>query len=199
MENFYREFRHFRCTELQLKMRLASLHLQLKRVAHEQNTRLAVHLSSRAQQGNVADKQVFCEWVLPFEVAAGRPSEYSISSDNLNWGNSRGKICHWVLYGILRFTIFDMHTCTHTLACRHAHTNAQTHACMHACTHAHMHAHTHTCMHTRTHACTHAHTCFLSLSLYLLFLHGQSIAKWSHILSVPIAQFVKASQRFCFS
>ena len=37
-------------TELQLKMRFASLHLQLKRVAHEQNTRLAV--TSRAQQTN---------------------------------------------------------------------------------------------------------------------------------------------------
>jgi hypothetical protein len=32
---------------------LASLHLQLIRVAHEQNTRLAVSL--RAQQGSVAD------------------------------------------------------------------------------------------------------------------------------------------------
>jgi len=31
---------------------------------------------------------------LPFEVVAGRPTEFSISSDNLNWGNSRGKICH---------------------------------------------------------------------------------------------------------
>jgi len=46
MGNFYREFPQLRCTELQLKMRLAGLHLQLKRVAHEQNTRLAV--SSRA-------------------------------------------------------------------------------------------------------------------------------------------------------
>ncbi len=57
MENFYREFPQLRCTELQLKMRLAGLHLQLKRVAHEQKTRLAV--SSRAQQGSVADKWVF--------------------------------------------------------------------------------------------------------------------------------------------
>ncbi len=57
-----------------------------KRVAHEQNTRLTV--SSRVQQGSVADKQVFCEGVFPFEVAAGRPTEYSISSGNLNWGNS---------------------------------------------------------------------------------------------------------------
>ena len=70
MENFYRELPQWRCIELQLKMRFASLHLQLKRVAHEQNTRLAV--SSRAQRGSVADKQVFCEGVLPFEVAAGR-------------------------------------------------------------------------------------------------------------------------------
>ncbi len=54
MENFYREFPQLRFTELQLKMRLASLDLQLKRVAHEQNTRLAV--SSRAQRGSVADK-----------------------------------------------------------------------------------------------------------------------------------------------
>ena len=92
MANFYREFPQLRFTELQLKMRLAGLHLQLKRVAHEQNTRLAV--SSRAQRGSVADKRVFCEGVLPFEVAAGRATEYSISSDNLNWGNSRGKICH---------------------------------------------------------------------------------------------------------
>ncbi len=99
IENFYREFPQFRCTELQLKMRLANLNLQLKRVAHEQNTRLAV--SSRAQQGSVAYKQVFCEGVLPFEVAAGRPTEYSISSDKLNWWNSCGKICHWVLYGIV--------------------------------------------------------------------------------------------------
>ena len=103
MENFYRELPQLRCTELQLKMRFAGLHLQLKRVAHEQNTRLAV--SSRAQRGSVADKWVFCEGVWPFEVAAGRPTEFSISSDNLNWGNSRGKICHWVLYGILRLTI----------------------------------------------------------------------------------------------
>ncbi len=55
MANFYREFPQLRCTELQLKMRLAALHLQLKRVAHEQNTRLAV--SSRAQRGSVADKR----------------------------------------------------------------------------------------------------------------------------------------------
>ncbi len=54
MEKFYRELPQLRCTELQLKMRLASLHLQLKRVAHEQNTRLAV--SSRVQRGSVADK-----------------------------------------------------------------------------------------------------------------------------------------------
>ena len=92
MENFYREFPQLRCTELQLKMRLAGLHLQLKRVAHEQNMRLAV--SSQVQRGSVADKRVFCEGVLPFKVAAGRPTEYSISSDNLNWGNSSGKICH---------------------------------------------------------------------------------------------------------
>ncbi len=52
MEKFYREFPQLRCTELQLKMRLASLHLQQKRVAHEQNTRLAV--SSQAQWGSVA-------------------------------------------------------------------------------------------------------------------------------------------------
>jgi hypothetical protein len=54
MANFYRELPQLRCTELQLKMRFAGLHLQLKRVAHEQNTRLAV--SSRAQRGSVADK-----------------------------------------------------------------------------------------------------------------------------------------------
>ncbi len=42
IRNFYREFPQLRCTELQLQMRLAGLHLQLKRVAHEQNTRLAV-------------------------------------------------------------------------------------------------------------------------------------------------------------
>jgi hypothetical protein len=54
MENFYREFPQLRCTKLQLKMRLAGLHLQQKRVTHEQNTRLAV--SSRAQRGSVADK-----------------------------------------------------------------------------------------------------------------------------------------------
>ncbi len=83
MENFYREFPQFRCTEIQLKMRWAGLHLQLKRVAHEQNTMLAV--SSQAQQGSVADKQVFCKGVLPFEVAAGRPTEYSI------------KYYHWVM------------------------------------------------------------------------------------------------------
>jgi hypothetical protein len=57
--NFYREFPQLRCAELQLKMRLAGLHLLLKRVAHEQNTRLAV--SSRAQRGSVADKWVFWE------------------------------------------------------------------------------------------------------------------------------------------
>ncbi len=56
MANFYREFPQLRCTELQLKMRLAGLHLQLKRVAHEHNTRLAV--SSPAQRGSVADKWV---------------------------------------------------------------------------------------------------------------------------------------------
>ena len=61
MANFYREFPQLRFTELQLKMRLAGLHLQLKRVAHEQNTRLAV--SSRAQRGSVADKWVFWEGV----------------------------------------------------------------------------------------------------------------------------------------
>ncbi len=33
-----------RCTEFQLKMRLVDLHLKLKRVAHEQNTRLNVGL-----------------------------------------------------------------------------------------------------------------------------------------------------------
>ncbi len=54
LENFYREFHQLRSAELQLKMRLAGLHLQLKRVAHEQNTRLAV--SSRLQQGSVAHK-----------------------------------------------------------------------------------------------------------------------------------------------
>ncbi len=54
MANFYREFPQLKCTELQLKMRLAGLHLQLKRVAHEQNTRLSV--SSRAQRESVADK-----------------------------------------------------------------------------------------------------------------------------------------------
>ncbi len=52
--NVYKEFTQLRCTELQLKMRLAGLHLQMKRVAHEQNTRLAV--SSRAKRGSVADK-----------------------------------------------------------------------------------------------------------------------------------------------
>ncbi len=62
MENFYREFPQLRRTELQLKMRLAGLDLQLKRVAHEQNTRLAV--TSRAQIGSVADKWVFCELYL---------------------------------------------------------------------------------------------------------------------------------------
>jgi hypothetical protein len=62
-------------------MRLAGLHLQLKRVVHEQNTRLAV--SSQVQRGSVTDKWVFCEGVLPFEVAAGMPTEFSISSDNL--------------------------------------------------------------------------------------------------------------------
>ncbi len=67
-----------RCTELQLKMRLAGLHLQLKRVADEQNTRLTV--SSRAQQGSVADKRVFCEGVLPFQVASGRPTSFSIEA-----------------------------------------------------------------------------------------------------------------------
>ncbi len=87
MENFYREFPQLRCTELQLKMRLAGLDLQLKRVAHEQNTRLAV--SSRPQRGSVAGKWVFCEGVSPFEVAAGRPTEFSISSDNLG-GQLRG-------------------------------------------------------------------------------------------------------------
>ena len=61
MANFYREFPQLRFTELQLKMRLAGLHLQLKRVAHEQNTRLAV--SSQAQRGSVADKWVFWEGV----------------------------------------------------------------------------------------------------------------------------------------
>ncbi len=54
MANFYREFPQLRFTELQLKMRLAGLHLQLKRVSHEQNTRLAV--SSQVQRGSVADK-----------------------------------------------------------------------------------------------------------------------------------------------
>jgi len=29
---------------------------------------------------------VLCEGALPFELAAGRPTEFSISSDNLNWG-----------------------------------------------------------------------------------------------------------------
>ncbi len=71
MANFYREFPQLRCTELQLKMRLSGLHLQLERVAQEQNTRLAV--SSRVQRGSVADKWVFWEGLLPFEVAAGRP------------------------------------------------------------------------------------------------------------------------------
>jgi hypothetical protein len=46
---------------------LAGLHLQLKRVAHEQNERLAV--SSRAQQGSVADKRVFCKEVLRLQQA----------------------------------------------------------------------------------------------------------------------------------
>ena len=75
-----------------------------EKLAHEQNTRLAVRW-----WGSVADKQVFCEGVLPFEVAAGRQTEFSISSDNLHWGNSRGKICHWVLYGILRSAIVILH------------------------------------------------------------------------------------------
>jgi hypothetical protein len=48
-------------------MRLGGLHLQLK---------------------GVSDKRVFCEGVLPFEVAAGRPIEFSISFDNFNpWKN----------------------------------------------------------------------------------------------------------------
>ncbi len=35
---------------------------------------------------------MFCLGALPFEVASGRPlNEFSINSDNLNWGNSRGK------------------------------------------------------------------------------------------------------------
>ncbi len=55
MEIFYREFPQMRRTELQLKMSLACLHLKRKRVAHEQNMRLAV--SSWALQGSVADKQ----------------------------------------------------------------------------------------------------------------------------------------------
>jgi len=87
MGNFYREFSQLRCTELQLKMRLAGLHLQLKRVAHE--------------------------------VVAGRPTEFSISSDNLNWGNSPGKIFHWVLYGISWLTIviaIKCHIYTHISA-----------------------------------------------------------------------------------
>jgi len=102
MGNFYREFPQLRCTELQLKMRLAGLHLQLKRVVHEQNTRLAV--SSRAKRGSVADKRVFCEGALPFEVVAGRPTEFSISSDNLNWGTPVGKFsieCCMGFYGLL--------------------------------------------------------------------------------------------------
>ncbi len=51
MANFYREFPQLRCSELLLKMRLAGLHLQLKRVAREQNTMLAVN--SQAQWGSV--------------------------------------------------------------------------------------------------------------------------------------------------
>ncbi len=47
-------------------MRLASLHLQLKRVAHEQNIRLAV--SSQPQRGNIADKWVFCKGVCPLRL-----------------------------------------------------------------------------------------------------------------------------------
>ncbi len=39
MGNFYREFPQLRCTELQLKMRLAGLHLQLKRVVQMIKTR----------------------------------------------------------------------------------------------------------------------------------------------------------------
>ncbi len=42
------------------------MHLQLKSLAHEQNTRLAV--SSQVQQGSVADKGVFCKEELPFEA-----------------------------------------------------------------------------------------------------------------------------------
>jgi len=45
-EIFCREFPQSRCTELQLKLRLAGLHLQLKRVAHEQNTKLATRVPS---------------------------------------------------------------------------------------------------------------------------------------------------------
>ena len=55
-----------------------------------------------------------CEGVLPFKVAAGRPTEYSISSEFLHWGYSRGKICHWVLYGILRSTSVISYIFTHS-------------------------------------------------------------------------------------
>jgi hypothetical protein len=52
-----------------LKMRLAGLHLETEKG------------SSRALRGSVADKQVFCEGVFPFEpaieVAASRPTEFS--------------------------------------------------------------------------------------------------------------------------
>jgi hypothetical protein len=96
---------------------------------------------------------------LPFEVAAGRPTEYSISSDNLNWGNSRGKIC-LPLSVVWDFTVYNLwyaHTQTRT----HTHAHARTHACacINTCTHAHTNAHarTHTCTHTHMHACTHTH------------------------------------------
>ena len=54
---------------------------------------------------SVGDKRVFCKGVLLFEDAAGRPTEFSISSYNRNWRTSHGYISHWVLYDILRLTI----------------------------------------------------------------------------------------------
>ncbi len=44
------------------------------------------------ERESVADKRALCEGTLPFEVVAGRPTEFSISSDNLNDGTPVGKV-----------------------------------------------------------------------------------------------------------
>ena len=55
-------------------------------------------------------------------------------------------------------TFSDKVSVAHTQTCRHLHTHARMHPCVHARVRTHTHTHTHTHIHTHTHKCTYTHT-----------------------------------------